>query len=37
MKSHGNNENLCFDLKTRLDECSSSAFRKVNTSSDYVF
>jgi hypothetical protein len=35
MKENGNNENVCFDLKEKLNECASVAFRMVNTSRDY--
>ena len=37
MKENGNNENLCSNFKTKLVECSAAAFRKVNTSKEYVY
>lgn len=37
MRENGNNENLCSNLKVKLDECSSLAFRKVNGSKDFNY
>jgi len=35
MNANNNDENKCYDLKIKLDECSVGAFKKVNTTKDY--